>query len=136
MADIVHRFNYRIHEADLDFLGHVNNARYLEILEKARWDWIEKGGYGYDRMKQEQKGPVILEVVLKFKKELTLHTDVVIETFLPTLERLTSSVTQHILSPDGATLYTTLDLKVGFFDLKTRRLIPPTADWLKAINLS
>ena len=32
----------------LDGYGHVNNARYLEFLEEARWDFIEKtGGVAY-----------------------------------------------------------------------------------------
>jgi thioesterase-3 len=26
----------------LDLFGHVNNARYLEFLEEARWDWFEQ----------------------------------------------------------------------------------------------
>ncbi|EBQ5939609.1 thioesterase, partial [Salmonella enterica subsp. enterica serovar Enteritidis] len=25
----------------IDAFGHVNNARYLEFLEAARWDWLE-----------------------------------------------------------------------------------------------
>lgn len=28
----------------LDGYGHVNNARYLEFLEEARWAWFEAGG--------------------------------------------------------------------------------------------
>jgi len=32
----------------LDFYQHVNNARYLEFLEEARWEWLENLGRDAD----------------------------------------------------------------------------------------
>ena len=34
-----------ISEAHLDSFGHLNNARYLELFEQARWDLITEGGF-------------------------------------------------------------------------------------------
>ena len=39
MATTIHIRSYH-----LDGYGHVNNARYLEFLEEARWAWFEAGG--------------------------------------------------------------------------------------------
>ena len=33
-------YHTQIKEKDLDTLGHVNNAKYLELFEEARWDFI------------------------------------------------------------------------------------------------
>ena len=34
---MVHRIEIKIRGYHLDLFGHVNNARYLEFLEEARW---------------------------------------------------------------------------------------------------
>jgi YbgC/YbaW family acyl-CoA thioester hydrolase len=34
-----------VRPADLDSLGHVNNARVLEYLEHGRWDWLRRNGF-------------------------------------------------------------------------------------------
>ena len=65
-------FEYKIQilEHHLDSFGHVNNAKYLELYEQARWDFITKNGYGIDKIIQEKKGPVILDVNCRFKSEI------------------------------------------------------------------
>ena len=40
-----------ISEAHLDSFGHVNNARYFELLEQARWDLITERGFGIDTIR-------------------------------------------------------------------------------------
>ena len=40
MLGSVHEYALVIREQHLDTFGHVNNAKYLEILEEARWDLI------------------------------------------------------------------------------------------------
>ena len=65
MAD----YRLLIVEHHVDSLGHVNNATYLALLEEARWDVITKNGYGFKEVQKERKGPVILDVMLKFQRE-------------------------------------------------------------------
>ena len=55
-----------IREGHLDTFGHVNNARYLELFEQARWDLITDNGFGLDYVKSSGTGPVILELTLRF----------------------------------------------------------------------
>ena len=63
-------YTLMIKENHLDTFGHVNNAAYLTLYEEARWDFITKNGYGLDVIQREQKGPVVLDVNLRFKREL------------------------------------------------------------------
>ena len=37
-----HQMTVRVRGYHCDFYGHVNNARFLELLEEARWRWAEE----------------------------------------------------------------------------------------------
>lgn len=62
-----------IRENHLDSFGHVNNAAYLQIMEEARWEIITAEGFGLKEIQKHGVGPVMLEVNLKFRKELLLR---------------------------------------------------------------
>src|SRR5690348_1088380 len=57
-------------ERHLDTFGHVNNATYLDLFEEARWDLITKNGYGLDEIQRRQAGPTMLEINLRFLREI------------------------------------------------------------------
>lgn len=67
---LTHEKSMLISEAHLDSFGHLNNARYLELFEQARWDLITERGFGIDTIRQTGTGPVILEVSVRFLREL------------------------------------------------------------------
>jgi len=43
----------------LDVYQHVNNARYLEFLEEARWEWLEQAGAFHWLMENKQAYVVV-----------------------------------------------------------------------------
>lgn len=45
MSPIIQAHQIDIHNFHLDGYGHVNNARYLEFLEAARWHYFQQLGY-------------------------------------------------------------------------------------------
>jgi acyl-CoA thioester hydrolase len=65
-------------ESHIDTFGHVNNAAYLEILEEARWDLITRNGYGLDEVQRRRIGPIVLDVHLRFVRELRNRQAVII----------------------------------------------------------
>jgi acyl-CoA thioester hydrolase len=120
-------------ESHLDTFGHVNNAVYLEILEEARWDLITQNGYGLKQILETGLGPIILEVQLRFKKELKLRQKITIETLMESLDRKISNIHQDIINEAGE-ICCSADFRMGLFDLKKRKLIPPTPEWMRAIG--
>jgi Acyl-ACP thioesterase len=50
MLGTVHEYDLLIRGHHLDTFGHVNNAKYLQILEEARWDVITRNGYSLDEV--------------------------------------------------------------------------------------
>lgn len=123
-----------ISETYLDFLGHMNNARYLELFEQARWEYITQAGYGLSKIRELQQGPVILEVNLRFVKELKEREKVKISMELAEYKGKISKIKQQMFN-DKNEVCAELMVTAGLFDLKTRRLINPNAEWSKALGI-
>jgi thioesterase-3 len=134
MLGTTHDYALLIHEQHLDSFGHVNNAVYLQILEEARWDLITRNGYGLERIRESGIGPVILEVRLRFRRELRNRQRVTIRSWVESYAGKLGSLQQHILDEAGNLCCDAL-FSVGLFDLNARKLVAPTPEWLAALGL-
>jgi acyl-CoA thioester hydrolase len=122
-----------ISEAHLDSFKHVNNARYLEIFEQARWDLITERGFGFDTIEKTQQGPTILGVEMKFLKELHPRETVVIRSELVSYERKIGKMRQVMLKTSGEIACEAI-FTFGLFDIAQRKLIEPTPEWAHAVG--
>lgn len=123
-----------IREQHLDTFGHVNNARYLEIFEQARWDLITDNGFGLEYVKSSGTGPVILEITLRFVREVKNRQHMVIRSFLESYEGKIGRMVQHLVDESGQ-LCCEGKFTIALWDTSTRKLIPPTPEWRRAIGL-
>ncbi len=123
-----------IKEHHLDSFAHVNNAEYLKILEEARWEFIHHNGYGLEEIQKFKKGPVILEVNLKFIKELKLREKIQIQTQCLDFNRKILKLEQKIINNKNE-ICTLALFTLGFFDLNQRKIIENTPEWIKAIGI-
>lgn len=121
-----------IKEQHLDSFGHVNNAAYLVLLEEARWAFITQHNYGLKVIQEKQIGPTILQINLIFKRELKLRDEITIESQILSYEKKISKLSQNILRGDE--ICCEGELVLGLFDLRERKLILPTHEWLNAIG--
>jgi thioesterase-3 len=135
MLGSVQEYPLVIREAHLDTFGHVNNATYLAILEEARWELITRNGYGLDEVVRRRIGPTILEINLKFQRELRNRQRITIRTWMESYAGKIGKVAQQILDADGNVCCEAL-FTIGLFDLTARKLIAPTPEWLKALGLT
>jgi acyl-CoA thioester hydrolase len=135
MLGAVHEYSLVIREQHLDTFGHVNNARYLEILEEARWDLVTRNGYGLDEVMRRRIGPTILEINMKFQRELRNRQRITIRSWTESYVGKIGRFVQQIIDDEGNLCCETL-FTIGLFDLKARKLIVPTPEWTKAIGLS
>lgn len=123
-----------IRESDLDTFGHVNNATYLRMMEDARWDLITGRGYGLKRIRETGQGPVILEVNLKYMRELRLRETIKITTEMLDYDGKVGRMKQQMIKADDAVAAEAVFV-FGLFDLKERKLVDPTPEWKNAIGL-
>ena len=128
----VFKYPLTIKETYLDSFGHVNNAVYLTLFEEARWDFINKNGYTLKKIKETGLGPTILEIDLRFKRELLPRDEIIIESQLTEYEKKIGILTQKMVRNEK--LCCEAKYKFGLFDTKQRKLVLPTEDWLKAVG--
>lgn len=128
-------FSYEItiREFHLDTFGHVNNAMYLSIYEEARWEMITSNGYGLSKVKSSGLGPVVLDLYIRFLKELKLREKVIISTKLIEYPTKVGTIKQWI-TDESNQICSDMDMKFGLFNTKERKLVLPTDDWLKAVG--
>src|SRR5579863_3711177 len=122
MVGSVYEYPLVIREAHLDTFGHVNNATYLAILEEARWELITRNGYGLDEVARRRVGPTILEINLKFQRELRNRQQITILTWMDSYVGKIGKVVQQIVDPDSNLCCEAL-FTIGLFDLAARKLI-------------
>ena len=122
-----------IRESHLDTFGHMNNATYLDLFEEARWELITNNGYGLKKIRETGLGPVILEINLEFKKEIRLRERIRIETECLDYTGKVSTIEQRMINEKGE-VCCRAKFVFGLFDLKARKLVSPTPDWLKAVG--
>lgn len=131
----IFEYKVEIKENHLDSFGHVNNAVYVQLYEEARWDFITKNGFGLDRIQKDQVGPVLLDLKVRFKREIKnretiLITSQSIEVVSPKIMVLE----QKMIKADGKVASEAI-FTVGFFDMKQRKLIDATSDWMRAVGI-
>lgn len=129
----VHAKKLLISEAHLDSFGHMNNARYLELFEQARWDVITEGGFGLETIKRTRTGPTVLEIQLKFSQELHPRESITLTTELIGYERKIGRMRQAMVKADGSVACEAV-IVFGLFHLDQRKLVEPTPEWLRAIG--
>lgn len=112
----------------MDPYGHVNHAMYLTYLEQGRAEALEAAGLPLDRVAREGFQFVITELTAKYLVAATAKEPIVVETTIGALRRVSGVWSQRIVSPDGATVYLTAELRAGITDRSGRPTKPP--EWI------
>lgn len=115
-----------------DLYGHMNNAAYAELLEEGRWDFISKRGYGREAVTELDQGPIVLELNIRFRRELNPGEKVIVECWMKQVRSRSATVSQRILAENGE-LACEAEATLALFDLKSRRLITPNERWKAAL---
>jgi len=117
---LVHTSRQPIRWADMDMLGHVNNASYFRYFEQARIEWV----YGLQQPGKAYSGtgPVIVNASCTFLQPLVYPGEVEVRMYLGEPGR-TSVGTFYEILKDGAK-YADGAAKIVWIDLATGRSVP------------
>ena len=129
------KFEYRftVTEEMTDDYGHVNNARYLDLYEDARWNILDISDLGADMVKKNKIGPVILEVTVRFSRELLPGEEITITTTSRRKNDLIFYFDQQMVNSKGE-IASKAVFTAALFDLEKRKMIRPDQQWLKAFG--
>ena len=115
----VHTTKFGLRFADMDALGHVNNAAYFTFMEQARLEWLTK--HAPDAYKQGV-GPVIANATCNFRIPLVYPRDVEVRMYLGAPGR--SSIDSfYEIAADGTT-HADGAAKIVWVDLGTGKSTP------------
>ena len=126
-------YKYKIKESDLDTFGHVNNASYVRLFEECRWELISEKGYDLKFIQEVQRGPIILGISVRYKKELTVRQNIVITCETKSYNKKIGILAQQMID-DSGDVCADAEISFGLFDMKTRKLILPDEKWMAAIQ--
>jgi len=135
MLGNVHLYEVLILERHLDTFGHVNNAVYLDLFEAARWDLIDRNGYGLSEIQRRAQGPTILEINIRFQREIKNRQRITIKTWMEAYPGKVGKLKQQMVNEAGE-VCCDATFSMGLFDLTARKLLKPTPEWLRAVGLS
>lgn len=126
-------FHYplEIKEKHLDVFGHVNNVAYLEFYEEARWDVITSAGFGLERILSERVGPVVLDLSVRFRRELKCRQQVTVKSQVVESRGRIWVLKQWIDDAQGE-VYSEATFTLGLMDLDKRKLVGLTPAWAEA----
>ncbi|MDN9011875.1 thioesterase family protein [Brevibacillus laterosporus] len=81
-TDMAHTFVFTVRSTEVDFIGHVNNAKYLEYMEWARFDWLIAEGYTIEELQRRHIFPVVVNMNVNYRSELVMGDEITIHTTL------------------------------------------------------
>jgi len=126
-------YEFTVTDDLLDEYGHVNNAQYLVLYEQARWNILEMSGLGADMIRVNKTGPVILEVTVRFSKELLRGQKITIETISRRKNELVFLFDQKMINETGE-IASKAVFTAALFDLDKRKIIKADKQWLEAFG--
>lgn len=78
-SEKTYKYNFQVRGYELDSFAHVNNAVYLNYLEQARWEILNKLNL-YSKFKNEESLLIVVEANIKYINELKLFEKAIVET--------------------------------------------------------
>jgi len=117
---VVHTIEIKIRGYHLDLFGHVNNARYLEFLEEARWAMFENTVDIHD-LALKGYGFTVVNININYRRPALMNDILIVESELNKIGRRSATI-QQVLKLKG-TQTVVADAAVAFvlFDSQKRK---------------
>jgi thioesterase III len=108
-----------VRSTELDAIGHVNNARYLEYLEWGRFAWVRENAVPIDFFGRDRLSTVLANVTVNFRREACLGDQLVVRTWLAEVGRRSLRFGQEVVKESGERVADAVVTSV-MFDTETR----------------
>lgn len=112
-----------VRSTEIDMLGHVNNAKYLEYLEWGREKWYEEVGISFADMRKQGLGTVTVKITIQYRKEVRMGEKLTIVT-QPLTKGRKSFTLEQIICNEQQEKVTEAEVVVAVISLKERRAVP------------
>jgi thioesterase-3 len=107
----------------LDLYGHVNNARYLEFLEEARWNLIEEH-IDLGRWKEKGIALTVVNININYRRQASLGDLLEIRSGVSELGGKSGTIRQEIRLTGSNTIIADADVTFVVVDSHTGKALP------------
>lgn len=106
-----------------DMFQHVNNARYLEFLEEARWEWLNRIST-FDFFERLQMSFVVVSITIHYRYPSVLNDELEITVENKHIGHRSATVKQTITRIADQKLIAEAEVTFAMIDNKTGKAIP------------
>ena len=119
----MHITTIKVRGYHLDMYQHVNNARYLEFLEEARWQYVEskldlgdwmKKGYGF----------VVANININYRRPANLNAVLEIQSSMADINQRSATIQQKIIIENTDSVIADARVTFVIIDMKTNQVLP------------
>lgn len=128
---MTHRTEIKVRGYHLDLYQHVNNARYLEFMEEARWRFFEEYG-DLPRFLNSGLALIVVNININYRRAASMNEQLVIESELEDIRRRSVVIRQRIKLADDDSLITDAAVTFVIVDPTQNKAVPLEGD-LKAL---
>ncbi len=117
---LVSTIDLHVQESEIDELGHVNNARFLEYFERGRMDWYNRCDPALNNFAEQHLGTVVVNININYRRECFTGARLSVVTRPQTRGRTSYLLHQEIYDDEGECVS---DAKVTsvVMDMNTRK---------------
>ena len=119
----MHSIKIKVRGYHLDMYQHVNNARYLEFLEEARWHFIESK-IDLNEWMKKGLGFVIANININYRKPASLDQVIEIQSKISRLNIKSVTIEQKIVLENTEIHIANADVTFVIVDIKTGKSVP------------
>ena len=115
--------NIKVRGYHLDLFGHVNNARFLEFLEEARWAFVE-GTMDLTEWQEQGIGFSIVNININYKKPALMGDILEVRTSLTKIGKTSGTIHQDIVLKGTKKLVVSADVTFVMVDIAANKPLP------------
>ena len=117
----------------IDFFGHVNNARYLEFLEEARWRFFEEpdGRIAFSRLNLDF---VVANINISYRHPAVMGDELTVETSLKEIKRSSAVLKQTVRLAGRDRKVVEADVTFVFLDADSGNVLPISGEILTLLQ--
>ncbi len=113
-----------VRSTEVDFLGHVNNAKYLEYMEWGREDWYQKTGCSFDSLISQGFGTATVNINIDYLGECYRGDLLLLKTYPVKVGNSSFVMAQQISKKVEKKKVADAYVTTVTFDLNTRKSVP------------
>lgn len=120
---MTHQTSIKVRGYHLDLYSHVNNARYLEFLEEARWTFFEERA-DLPAFLSSGIALIVVNINIDYRHPATMNDELVIETSVKSVGNRSAVIHQRVLLAGSDKLVAEADVTFVAFDGRQNKAVP------------